>query len=261
MNALKVAAIQADLAWEKPLENRAYFYARFQYLARQNIDLVVLPEMFTTGFSMTPETLAETMQGTTVKWMLDCAKIHNFLLTGSLIIKEKKQYYNRQIFAFPTGDIDYYDKRHLFRMSGEHKHYTAGKKNTIVSYKSWRILPQICYDLRFPVWSRNRNNYDLAIYVANFPTVRCYVWNTLLAARAIENQCFVIGCNRIGADNNGLCHSGDTQIISPKGEIMAKATENKAETIITTLDFSTELQSFKEKFPAHLDADDFSLSL
>ncbi len=259
MNDLKVAAIQADLVWENPVENRAYFYAQFRHLANQNIDLVVLPEMFTTGFSMTPERLEETMQGETISWMLDCAKTFKFLLTGSLIIKEKGCYFNRQIFAFPNGNIACYDKRHLFRMGGEHEHYTAGEKNTIVTYKGWRILPQICYDLRFPVWARNRNTYDLAIYVANFPTARRQVWNTLLAARAIENQCFLIGCNRIGTDANGHHHSGDTQILSPKGEIIVKATENKAETISAVLDFDNELQNFREKFPVHLDADDFKI--
>ncbi len=255
-NTLKIAAIQVDLAWQKPLKNRVYFERLLPNLATQNVDLVVLPEMFSTGFTMQTEEFAEEMNGTTVQWLQNCAKSYNFLLTGSLIIKEKGQFFNRQIFAFPNEELQYYDKRHLFRMGGEDKHYTAGAKRVIVTYKGWRICPQICYDLRFPVWSRNCDDYDLLLYVANFPTARRKVWNTLLAARSIENQCYVVGCNRIGNDGNGLAHSGDTQILSPKGEILAAAEENMPSTMIFTLN-KEDLYAFREKFPVHLDADDF----
>ncbi len=258
MNKLKIAAIQADLEWQNPIANRASFEALFVNLCAEEVDLVVLPEMFTTGFTMQVEQLAEAMTGVTVQWLQNCAKNYGFLLTGSLIIKENGQFFNRQVFAFPSGELQCYDKRHLFRMGGEHKHYTAGTHRVVVTYKGWRILPQICYDLRFPAWSRNRNDYDVLLYIANFPSPRRQVWNTLLAARAIENQCYVVGCNRIGVDGNDLPHSGDTQILSPKGEILAKAPQNTPTSLIATLDKS-ELDSFRKKFPVHLDADDFEI--
>lgn len=255
---LKIAAIQADLVWEAPEKNRDYFEEQFQGLASQEADLVVLPEMFTTGFSMQTEKLAEPNNGITVKWMQANAKKYNFLLTGSLIIRENSNYYNRQIFAFPDGSLRHYDKRHLFRMGGEHKHYTSGKERVVINYKGWRIFPQICYDLRFPIWSRNRNDYDLLIYVANFPAPRRKVWQTLLAARAIENQCYVVGCNRIGTDDEGLHYTGDSQVISHKGEVIATAPENTPYVLIITLSLE-ELQYFREKFPVHLDADSFTI--
>ncbi len=257
-NTLKIGAIQADLVWQNPSKNKAEFERLLPNLVTQNVDLVVLPEMFTTGFTMQVEQFAEDMQGSAVQWLQNCAKTYGFLLTGSLIIKENGQFFNRQVFAFPSGELQCYDKRHLFRMGGEDKHYTAGKQRVVVSCKGWRILPQICYDLRFPAWSRNRNDYDVLLYIANFPTPRRQVWNTLLSARAIENQCYVVGCNRIGVDGNDLPHSGDTQIISPKGEILAKAPQNTPTSLLATLDKS-ELDSFREKFPVHLDADDFEI--
>ncbi len=255
---LKIGAIQADLAWQNPSKNKAGFERLLPNLVTQNVDLVVLPEMFTTGFTMQVEQFAEDMQGSAVQWLQNCAKTYGFLLTGSLIIKENGQFFNRQMFAFPSGELQWYDKRHLFRMGGEDKHYTAGKQRVVVSYKGWRILPQICYDLRFPVWARNRNDYDVLLYIANFPTPRRQVWNTLLSARAIENQCYVVGCNRIGVDGNDLPHSGDTQVLSPKGKILAKATQNTPTSLLATLDKS-ELDSFREKFPVHLDADYFEI--
>lgn len=255
---LKIAAIQSDLVWENSARNRTYFESRCKELATQNVDLVILPEMFTTGFSMSPEKIAEPISGQTVQWMQNCAKRYNFLLTGSLVIKEENCYYNRQIFAFPDGTLHHYDKRHLFRMGNEHEHYTAGNKRLIIKYKGWRILPQICYDLRFPLWSYNRNDYDLLIYVANFPKVRRNVWDTLLVARAIENQCFVIGCNRIGMDNENILYNGGTQVISPKGKIIAKASDDTTEILSANLNLE-ELQAFREKFPLHLDADNFKI--
>ncbi|PVX52629.1 putative amidohydrolase [Balneicella halophila] len=254
---LKVVALQANLVWENPEENRQYFKNCFDEIA-EHVDLVVLPEMFTSGFTMEPKPSAEKMDGKSVKWMQDCAKRYQFLLTGSLIIQENGAFYNRMIFAFPNGAIEYYDKRHLFRMGKEHEHYTAGIKKLIVNYKGWRIFPQICYDLRFPLWSYNRNEYDLLIYVANFPAVRRNVWNSLLLARAIENQCYVVGCNRIGIDGNELVYDGGSQVISPKGKIIAKATYDTPETLSANLSLE-KLQAFREKFPIHLDADNFEL--
>ncbi len=259
MSSLKVIALQADLVWEDALKNRVYFEEQFEGISDQNPDLVVLPEMFTTGFSMQPQKLSEEMEGTTVAWMQFCAKKYHFLLTGSLIIKEKSNYYNRQVFAFPDEALQHYDKRHLFRMGGEHKHYTAGNKRIVINYKGWRILPQICYDLRFPVWVRNRNDYDLLLYIANFPTPRRKVWNILLPARAIENQCYVIGCNRVGTDGVGLHYTGDTQILSPKGEVLIQAEANTPCWLSYFLSLD-ELNVFRKKFPTHLDADDFQVN-
>ncbi len=260
MTDLKVGVLQADLVWENPNQNRTYFEQQFPSLASQGLDFVVLPEMFTTGFSMQVEKLAETMQGDTVEWLQNCAKKYGFLLTGSLIIQENRHFFNRQIFAFPNGELTYYDKRHLFRMGGEDKHYTAGTERKIITYKGWRICPQICYDLRFPIWSRNREEYDILVYVANFPKPRRAVWNTLLKARAIENQAYVLGCNRIGTDGNSLEYVGDSQIISPKGEVLLQAKEHTACNLVTTLSLS-ELQEFREKFPTYLDSDDFEIKL
>lgn len=254
---LKVATIQSDLAWEDKEINITHFEAQFEKLASQKVDLLVLPEMFTTGFSMQTEKLAEANTDITVKWMQTMAMHYQFLLTGSIIVKEKDKYYNRQLFAFPDGKLQHYDKRHLFRMGNEHLHYTAGKERVIIHYKGWNILPQICYDLRFPVWSRNRNDYDLLLYIANFPTQRSKVWQTLLTARAIENQCYVIGCNRIGTDGKGMIYSGDSQILSPKGEVIALAPKNMPCLLTASLALD-ELRCFREKFPVYLDADTFT---
>ncbi len=260
MTTLKVAVLQANVVWEAPQENKKYFEKQFLDLENQGLDFVVLPEMFTTGFSMQPQKLAETMEGETVLWLQKCAIRYHFLLTGSLIIIENNNYFNRQIFAFPDGSLSWYDKRHLFRMGGEDQHYTAGVKRTIIKYKSWRILPQICYDLRFPVWSRNRNDYDLLVCIANFPKIRREVWNTLLKARAIENQVYVVGCNRIGIDGEGLCYSGDSQLITPKGKIISQAPENISFSLVETLSLE-DLQQFRKKFPTYLDTDDFEIKV
>lgn len=258
MTNLQLAVIQADLAWENPEKNRTYFQSLFQDIASQNIDLVILPETFTTGFSMNSKNIAESPKGETVQWMQTCAKEYNFLLTGSLAISENNKYFNRQYFAFPDGSTQHYDKRHLFRMGGEDEQYTAGKDRIIINYKGWRILPQICYDLRFPIWSRNRNDYDLLLYIANFPQARQHLWQTLLAARAMENQCYVVGCNRIGTDAEGLNYSGDSQILSPKGELLALASPNTSCVLTHSLSLA-QLNNFRQKFPVHLDADKFAV--
>ncbi len=232
-------------------------------------ELVVLPEMFSTGFSMKPEILAETMSGPTVAWMKRIAAEKKIILTGSLIIKDKiadspegkEGYFNRLVWMLPNGQYGVYDKRHRFAYAGEDKHYTAGTKRLIASVKGWRINLQVCYDLRFPVWARQQQQagpeYDAIIYVANWPEKRSHAWKTLLQARAIENQCFVIGVNRIGEDGNAIHHSGDSMIIDPMGEVLHTKT-NEEDIFTLTLD-KTQLESVREKLPFLKDADSFTL--
>lgn len=257
LETLNIACIEDDLLWESPEKNRKQFDEKFKLLSPQT-DLVLLPEMFTTGFSMQPELFAELPQGETLQWMQDTAKRYDFLLGGSYIVKENNNYYNRFLFVLPDGTTYSYNKRHLFHMGKENERYACGTERVVVHYKGWRMLPQICYDLRFPVWSRNKNDYDLLIYVANFPAKRKHVWDTLLNARAIENQCFVVGCNRTGTDGMGIYYSGDSQIVSPKGEILS--TPISAKIIHGTVSL-TELQHFRKQFPVSLDADSFSFDV
>lgn len=256
---LRVAAVQQNIIWEKSEANRD---ALEQILAAQkgNADIVILPEMFTTGFSMSPKSLAEPEEGETLKWMKQVATSGSFALCGSIIVESNARYYNRFYFVEPSGRVSWYNKRHLFRMGDEHNHYAPGNERKIISYLGWRIMPQICYDLRFPVFSRNRNDYDLLIYVANFPASRRGVWNTLLPARAIENQCYVVAVNRVGTDGVGLDYSGDSAIYNPRGNAMVRAAENKEVVVMAEVSLS-ELNSFRERFPVWLDADDFTIKL
>ena len=252
---LRLSLLQTTLAWQQPELNRENFTRHIENLP--DTDLILLPEMFTTGFSMAAEKLAETMQGPTIHWLAAMAKQSRAVVAGSLIIEEDKKYYNRLIWMRPDGYYASYDKRHLFRMAKEQNHYAAGSANKIFELKGWRIQPQICYDLRFPVWSRNTRNCDLLIYIANWPAKRRYAWQSLLRARGIENICYVAGLNRIGADGNGFHHSGDSAIINFMGEeIIQRAEEELISTI--TLD-KTALLEFRTKLPAHLDADTFIL--
>ena len=198
---MKVAIIQTALIWENPNANRIQFEEKIRGI-EQNVDLIVLPEMFSTGFTMNPETVAETMNGETISWMQTLAKHKNSAITGSLVIVENGKYYNRLVFVLPSGEIKHYDKRHLFSLAGEEKVYTKGKTKLIIEYKGFKICPLICYDLRFPVFSRNVEDYDVLLYVANWPKPRINAWNALLKARAIENMCYVVGVNRIGEDQN-----------------------------------------------------------
>jgi predicted amidohydrolase len=252
---LNITIIQTELAWEQPGKNLEHFYSRIKEISEQT-DLVILPEMFTTGFSMHPEKLSEPTEGKTLKWMQSVAAEKNTTLTGSLIINEKNNYYNRLFVVTPKGDYTIYDKRHLFRMGEENQHYTAGNKRVILNIGSWRILPLICYDLRFPVWSRNQNDYDLSIYIANWPEVRKHVWRTLLMARALENQVYVAGVNRIGKDGKGLTYSGDSMVVDPRGNILTRTApyEESVETVTLSLD---ELNRFRKNFPVGKDADEF----
>ncbi len=213
---MKIALIQIPLVWENPKLNRSILEEKIN-LIEVGIDLIVLPEMFTTGFTMNPERVSETMNGETVVWMKSLAKVKNCAITGSLIIKEDKRFYNRLVFVFPSGEIQYYDKRHLFTLAGEDAVFTAGTQKVIVEYKGWKICPLICYDLRFPVFSRNVEQYDLLLYVANWPKTRISAWDTLLKARGIENMSYTIGVNRLGIDGNNLEYVGHTQLVDYLG--------------------------------------------
>jgi predicted amidohydrolase len=223
---------------------------------KEPTDLVVLPEMFTTGFSMNALGNAEEPGGATEQWMLDLSAKHDCALTGSIAVREGDLVYNRMLFATP-GELLHYDKRHLFRMAGEHKRYAPGDERVIVSWRDWRINLQVCYDLRFPVFSRNREDYDLLLYVANWPAVRREHWRQLLIARAIENLSCVVGVNRVGADARGLDYSGDSLAIGADGKVLLDARDTKG-AFQVILD-STALRDYRESFPCHLDADDFRL--
>ena len=221
---MKIAIIQSELIWENPEANRNRFEQKIN-LITENVDLIVLPEMFSTGFTMTPKLVAETMQGETMSWLKFLAKAKNVAITGSLVIQENENYYNRLVFVFPSGEIQHYDKRHLFSLAGEEKMYKKGKNKLIIDYRGWKICPLVCYDLRFPVFSRNVENYDVLIYVANWPKPRINAWNALLKARAIENMCYVIGVNRTGDDQNKHIYSGSSQILNYLGEELAQAND------------------------------------
>jgi len=213
---MKITLLQTSLIWESPKENRSSFTKLINTITEAT-DLIVLPEMFATGFTMQPSRIAETMDGDTVSWMKKMAKAKDCAITGSLAIEESGNYYNRLLFVEPNGQIHAYDKRHLFSLAGEDVQYTAGAGRLIINYRGWKICPMVCYDLRFPVFSRNTEDFDLLLYVANWPTVRIAAWNALLKARAIENMCCVIGVNRIGQDNNGHDYPGQSQVIDCLG--------------------------------------------
>lgn len=256
---LNIAVFQYDLAWENPAANRAKIEEWIDQVKRKT-DIVFLPEMFTTGFSMKVEELAETMEGETVEWMKKCSADHQLALCGSLIILENGCYFNRLLFVHPSGEINFYDKRHLFTMGNEEKHFSKGKARLIVEYKGWRICPQICYDLRFPVWARNRNEYDILAYSANWPQARTEVWNTLLKARAIENQAYVVGANRVGVDGNTISYSGNSQLIDPKGNLLSSVGDHHKGIVLASFSYS-ELMRFRAAFPVLNDADSFNIDL
>jgi predicted amidohydrolase len=254
MKNLSISAIQTNLFWEDKKANLDYLEKKIAALP-QNQDLIILPEMFTTGFSMNPEKLAEKPNGPTFNWLQQKAKQSNAAITGSYIVQDQDRYYNRLVWMLPNGQFYTYDKKHLFSLSEEPKHYTAGEKKLIIDYKGWRICPLICYDLRFPVWSRNRENYDLLIYVANWPEKRAHHWRSLLMARAIENQAYTIGVNRIGYDGNQLYHSGNTSIIDYAGNILHHMSHVEGIANIE-LDCAPQ-QAFRKQFRFLADQDDF----
>jgi predicted amidohydrolase len=265
MHDLKISIIQSDLHWEDAAANLQLFSEKIAEIA-QETDLILLPEMFNTGFSMRPELVAEEMNGPTFNWMKSTASKMNCVIAGSLAVKEGDKYFNRLIWMRPDGSCKKYDKHHLFRYGHEQEHYSPGKAKLIVELKGWKICPLICYDLRFPVWSRNRwkaendelrADYDLLIYVANWPEVRSHPWKTLLLARAIENQCFVAGLNRTGTDGNNHQYAGDSAVIDFRGQIISKTGgEPSVETV--SLSYSS-LFAFRKSFPAGMDADSFQL--
>ncbi|TWC37057.1 putative amidohydrolase [Pseudomonas sp. SJZ079] len=255
---LELALIQSELAWHDPAANRAHFQALFEQA--RGADLVVLPEMFSTGFSMDSAGLAEPEDGPTSQWLLAQAVQLQAVISGSLIIQAADgSYRNRLLWARPDGSLAHYDKRHLFRMAGEHKHFSAGEEQVLLELKGWQVRPLICYDLRFPVWSRDSHNTDLLLYTANWPAARRQHWNRLLPARAIENLCYVAAVNRVGADGNGHPYSGDSQVLDFQGDSLLNA-EATAGVFRVRLS-GAALAAYRERFPAYLDADDFRLSV
>ena len=264
MSTLTISTIQTDLHWESKEANLRMLEEKISSLY-QKTEIIILPEMFTTGFSMKPELLAETMDGPALHWMKKMSAENRVILTGSLIIEEDKKYFNRLIWMMPNGEYGYYDKRHLFGYAEEDKHYSAGSKRLIVSVKGWKLNMMVCYDLRFPVWARQSPvkdkspayEYDVLLYVANWPDRRSHAWKTLLCARAIENQCYVVGVNRVGTDGNDIYYSGNSLVIDPLGEVLYHMADEED---IFTITLSKErLEEVRTKFPFLKDADRFSL--
>ena len=253
---MKVALIQTSLIWENPIENRSHLAQKITGFM-DKVDLIVLPEMFSSGFTMNPKAVAETMQGETVLWLQHLAKAKNCAITGSLVIEENGNYYNRLVFVFPNGDIKTYDKRHLFTLAGEHQFYSAGEDKLIINYKGFKICPLVCYDLRFPVFSRNVEHYDVLLYVANWPKPRVNAWDILLRARAVENMCYTIGVNRIGTDNNNHKYIGHSQVVDFLGEYVLEPQEADA-VFIVELDKAKLLET-REKLTFLIDRDTFEI--
>lgn len=256
-NELKVALIQADLVWENPSKNRTHLEKHISSI-EERVDLIVLPEMFTTGFTMKPDGLSEAMDGTTVKWMQHIAQQRQTAIVGSLIISEHDVLYNRLIFVHPDGEIDTYDKKHTFTLAGEHEVYESGQINSLFSYKGWHIRPLICYDLRFPVWARNTDGYDLLLYVANWPSVRISAWDALLKARAIENMSYTIGVNRVGLDGNGHEYPGHSGVYDVLGNRLDDIPSKKEAIGIVTLNKS-HVSKYRNKLGFLNDRDGFNL--
>jgi omega-amidase len=274
MSTLTITTIQSALYWEDKAANLKMFEEKINSI-KARTEIVVLPEMFSTGFSMNPQILAEKMDGPTIQWMKKIAVEKKLILTGSLIIEDKDEstnqpaYFNRLVWMLPSGNYGVYDKRHAFAFAGEDEHYTTGKKRLIASVKGWRVNLQICYDLRFPVWARQTPStreerdsgieveYDLLVYVANWPERRNHAWKTLLQARAIENQCYVVGVNRFGTDGNGIYYSGDSMVIDPLGEILYQKMHE--EDVYTITLQKEKLEEVRKRFPFWLDADEFMI--
>jgi predicted amidohydrolase len=252
---IDVTLIQSDIIWEDKISNLKRYQEKIDKI--ESTDLIVLPEMFTTGFSMNPKDISETMNGETVQWMKDNASKMNSAVCGSIIIEEDDKYFNRFIWVNPDGSTHHYDKKHLFSFAGEDKNYTAGNEKIIIEYKGWKICPLVCYDLRFPVWSRNSEDYDLLIYVANWPTKRKLAWKSLLVARAIENQCYVIGVNRVGRDENNHYYSGDSSLINALGETLY--TNSHIEETYSNTISKYDLNKVRTQLPFLNDKDNFKI--
>ncbi|BAX81876.1 amidohydrolase [Labilibaculum antarcticum] len=257
-DTLKVSLVQLELVWGNVEENLKRISNLLLPMKNQT-DLIVLPEMFSSGFMMENKNLISPKAAMTLDWMKNQAKQLNATLLGSIIVEEDGNYFNRLYCVDGEKIICSYDKRHLFRMGEEHKHFSNGADRVVFNLGKWRIRPLVCYDLRFPVWSRNQNDYDVLLYVANWPEARREVWNTLLKARAIENQSFVLGVNRVGIDGLGLSYSGDSSVFDAKGRLVGKCTDHVEEIITLQLNLD-ELNDFRRKFPLHLDADSFQIS-
>lgn len=257
-NILKITLVQYDIEWESSSKNFDKIEKLLDFDYEQS-DLIVLPEMFNSGFSMNPVKIAESKHGKVVNWMKYMASKHQSTIAGSVAIKENGRFYNRFFAVYPNGYIMEYNKRHLFRMSGEEKVYSEGNKQVIININGWRCALFVCYDLRFPVWTRNQNSYDLALFVANWPSVRIDVWKTLLKARALENQCYVAGVNRIGK-SDGIEYNGNSLIYDYKGSIISSLQEHEEGLIKFKLSLNN-LNNFREKFPAWMDADKFEIEM
>jgi omega-amidase len=277
MSTLTITTIQSNLFWEDKAANLQMFEQKIKSITGKT-EIIILPEMFSTGFSMQPKLFAETMSGETMEWMTRLSNENGIVLTGSIIIEEEGNYYNRLIWMLPNGQFGYYDKRHLFAYAEEDKFYSRGNKRLIASVKGWKINLQVCYDLRFPVWARQKVNristpldaiqtpfdsaqdyaeYDVLIYVANWPERRSHAWKTLLCARAIENQCYVVGVNRVGDDGKNIHYSGNSLVIDPMGQVLYHmADEEDINTIILTKE---KLEEVRNKFPFLNDADEFTI--
>ena len=261
MSTLTITGIQTHLHWEDASANRKMFEEKINSIPDKT-EIVILPETFSTGFSMKPKELAETIDGETVKWMKRIATEKKVVLTGSVIINDNSNYYNRLIWMLPNGQYGTYDKRHLFNYAGEGKEFTSGTKRLIASVNGWKINLMVCYDLRFPVWARQQiqadgPEYDLLIYVANWPERRVHAWKTLLQARAIENQCYVVGVNRVGNDGNNIYHSGDSMVVDPMGEVLY--TNSHKEDIFTVTLHKEKLDEVRNKLPFWKDGDNFMI--
>lgn len=263
MASLTITLIQTDIAWQNKAANLLMLKNKIEAI-EERTEIIVLPEMFSTGFTMQPELFAETMEGETMQWMKDIAATNKIILTGSIIINEGGKYFNRLIWMLPNGQFGYYDKRHLFAYADEDQHYTAGNKRLIASVKGWKINLQICYDLRFPIWSRQQpgetdSEYDLLLFVANWPEKRNHAWKTLLCARAIENQCFVVGVNRVGNDGKSIYHSGNSLVIDPIGQVLYHKSDDEDVCTITLQ--KEDVDKVRIQFPFWKDADDFIINL
>ncbi len=259
---INVTIVQAPLEWADKDVNLKYFTDQLTALDQPS-DLIVLPEMFATGFVTDPDNISETMDGVVMQWMSKTAKQLNCVITGSIAVSEKQEFFNRLIWMRPDGTYEQYDKRHLFRMGNEHHKFSQGSKQLIVELKGWKIKPMVCYDLRFPVWSKNRlkndsYEYDMLIYVANWPASRAYIWQSLLQARAIENQAYCIGVNRIGDDGKGIPHLGGSVIIDFKGKVITGCADNEPDVLTHLFDYNS-LNHYREQFKVALDWDEFTI--
>ncbi len=255
---LQIALIQPDLVWENAPKNREAFLQKIDTIP-QDVDLIILPEMFTTGFTMNATGVAETMKGETIQWLTTISKTKDCAITGSIIIEENKKYYNRLIFMLPNGEYHTYDKHQLFTLAREHEVFTAGQKEVIIEYLGWKIKPQICYDLRFPVWARNTSEYDLLLYVASWPKPRINAWDTLLKARAIENMCYCVGVNRVGIDGKAYEYNGHSAVYDVLGNSVLEENPVEKETILYARLDKSHIVDVREKLAFLKDRDHFKL--